>query len=270
MVDKSNTVARPALISATLTLAIGVTMFGVSGCAAGEEDAEAPLPDARIGEPAGGEWLEDAFVPRLVEDAQVQDMGGARFDAAPPDGRLADTRVNDPIVDAHAGGPVVDAQVADMESFVPDGGLEACNCEAPDYCHADICAPGPTLTLDTGNQRGCADLGRNSSPDDPLVRRVITGRPGAVAVQFGERMGCGGPVRESPPFELDDRGVFSDMLVGDADNACQNLDFIGLWRSHVTVDGQASEHVEVIYYNSSCPQYDSCESARWACPTGDM
>ncbi len=143
-----------------------------------------------------------------------------------------------------------------------------CDCSAAEYCYAGSgCAPVPTLTIDTASGPGCVDLGvAHLSP--PALDVIITGRPSSSSTQYNEHASCTG----SSPVASDVRalgatGRVSDPLTTGAVTDCTSITY-GRWNVYVSVDGEVSNTVEVVYYNSTCPLASgirTCASASSAC-----
>ncbi len=137
---------------------------------------------------------------------------------------------------------------------------------ATGYCYGGTtCAPDPTLSITTSEGGGCVDLGvPHTSP--PALAIVITGRPNATSTQMNEHVSCA--LAEVPaevrPLDASGRAT-SELTTGAA--ACSGTVW-GRWSVTVDVDGERSNAQTVVYFNSSCPGYDTCALARNYCPPG--
>ena len=144
-----------------------------------------------------------------------------------------------------------------------------CDCAwSTEYCYSGAsCAPKPTLTIETSNGPGCVDLGvAHSSP--PAINVIVDGRPFATSTQYNEHASCSG----SSPAAADVRalgatGHVEDPLPTGAITNCADSIY-GLWNVYMSVDGELSNTVGVVYYNSTCSTASgvrTCAAARTAC-----
>jgi hypothetical protein len=136
--------------------------------------------------------------------------------------------------------------------------------EATEYCHdGTACAPTPELTIETPNGPGCVDIGQaHSSP--PALNVIITGRPGATATQYNEHVSCGAAEVAADERGLDGAGRVEDPLETGASTDCAST-VLGRWDVEAEIDGQRSNTVEVVYYNSTCAGVATCSQARSHC-----
>jgi hypothetical protein len=138
-------------------------------------------------------------------------------------------------------------------------------CDDTEYCYNGLfCAPEPELTIETATSPGCVDLSV-AHTDPPATNTIITGRPNATSTQYNHQVSCPGATRyaaEDRP--LGSTGRVEDALpTGAAD--CSNTVY-GRWEVDVEVDGEVSNTVEVVYYNSGCTGITTCNQARTFCP----
>jgi len=140
-----------------------------------------------------------------------------------------------------------------------------CRCDSSEYCFDErFCAPRPQLTIETSQGAGCVDLAA-PNVDPPAVRTVVSGRPNAISTQFNRQVSCPGAPRTSAEVRaLDGTGrAEASLPLGSA--GCSN-ETHGRWDIEVEVDGQVSNTVEVVYFNSNCPGFRTCSQARSHCP----
>lgn len=139
-------------------------------------------------------------------------------------------------------------------------------CDGTEYCYdGSSCAPEPELTIETSNGPGCVDLGVGHS-DPPAINVIVTGRPNAMSTQYNQQVSCSGAARTAADERtLDGSGRVEDPLETGAVSDCGSSIY-GRWNVEVEVDGEVSNTVEVVYYNSSCASVATCNLARSYCP----
>jgi len=117
------------------------------------------------------------------------------------------------------------------------------------YCYlGTTCAPDPTLAITASEGSGCVDLAvAHTSP--PALSFVIAGRPSSSSTQINEHVSCAAPEFAAEVRPLDAAGRATDVLpLGTA--PCDNTAY-GLWNVSVAIDGERSNVVPIVYYNSS-------------------
>ncbi len=139
-------------------------------------------------------------------------------------------------------------------------------CDDTEYCYSGLrCEPTPTLAIETSNGPGCVDLGVAHS-DPPALNVIITGRPNATATQYNQQVSCAGSSRDAAEMRtLGSTGRVEDPLPTSALADCGSTVY-GRWAVEAEVDGEVSNTVEVVYYNSSCASVATCNLARTYCP----
>ena len=139
-------------------------------------------------------------------------------------------------------------------------------CDGTEYCYSGLrCEPTPELTIETSNGPGCVDLGVDHS-DPPAINVIITGRRNATATQYNQQVSCSGSARVSAETRnLGSTGRVEDPLLTGAVSDCGSSIY-GRWAVEQEVDGEVSNTVEVVYYNSACSGIATCTQARTFCP----
>ncbi len=135
-----------------------------------------------------------------------------------------------------------------------------------EYCYSgSSCAPKPELTIETSNGPGCVDLAV-AHIDPPALNVIIDGRPNATSTQYNQQVSCAGSPREAADMrDLDGTGHVEDPLETGAVAGCSSSIY-GRWDVEVEIDGEVSNTVEVVYYNSGCSGIATCNQARSYCP----
>lgn len=139
-------------------------------------------------------------------------------------------------------------------------------CDDTEYCYSGLrCEPEPELTIETSNGPGCVDLGVEHA-DPPALNVIITGRPNATATQYNQQVSCPGASRDAAETRtLNAAGRVEEPLLTGAVSDCGSSVY-GRWEVEQEIDGQVSNTVEVVYYNSSCASVATCSTARTHCP----
>lgn len=135
------------------------------------------------------------------------------------------------------------------------------------YCYSGTtCAPDPTLAITASEGAGCVDLAvPHTGP--PALSFVITGRPSSTSTQINQHVSCGGPEMDADVRPLSAAGRATDALIIGA--AACDITVYGLWNVTVRIDGERSNVVPIVYYNSACaPAFSTCAAARSYCPPG--
>ncbi|MFK7984543.1 MAG: hypothetical protein AB8I08_00805 [Sandaracinaceae bacterium] len=140
-------------------------------------------------------------------------------------------------------------------------------CTGAQYCAGTAgCAPFPTLNIVTSEGAGCIDLGV-SHGTPPAAAFTITGRPGATSTQYNEQVSCGTPESAAEVRVLDGGGRAIDALETGALTDC-TASIYGRWEVEVEVDGERSNTVDVVYFNSTCAAVSTCAEAGSSCGGG--
>lgn len=140
-------------------------------------------------------------------------------------------------------------------------------CDTDEYCYSGLrCEPEPTLVIETPSGPGCVDLAVAHS-DPPALNVIVTGRRNATATQYNRQASCAGAPRTAAEMrDLGPTGRVEDPLPTGAVSDCGSSIY-GLWEVEQEVDGEVSNTVDVVYYNSSCAAVATCTLARRYCPS---
>lgn len=199
----------------------------------------------------------DAHPPRPADAGSV---APSHRDGGPAEPDALTASMPDADLIADAGAVAADA--------LTDAGTECHDRDCPSggYCHDQRCVPRPTLVITSVEGTRCLDLGQSYVPPDYLWRRLVSGRPGATATQHNLHISCPTSIDVlSDPLPLGTTGVFEERAPETpASTDCDSL-YLGRWEVWVEVDQRPSARSEVVYFNSNCPQIETCATAADYC-----
>ena len=137
------------------------------------------------------------------------------------------------------------------------------------YCFEGGCFDEPVFEQGPA----CADLGVAHPPPDVLSYYQVRGRPGAQVHKWNRHVSCPGAVAG----EASETVAPADVRIGADGNYRFTIEtgspitdcafaVVGEWESWVIIDGVESNHARSTYYNSLCPDVQTCTLGASYCP----